>query len=228
MTDTTTTKPWIDVVACAGIVIMASFGVSVALERLIDKWFANEQDYPIGVTLGYHPFGLPIEIPCHMSATGIFLLLTGIARGGTDLFGNRQGTCHFDPELDEPRDKVYYYGVSWSKTPHTHNHDFHAMVYHDGYLYQSFRTRRFSWLPFMDAYPLIRVQLEPRDREIFEQRNITRESFNLPVDVFNRLCAPSSHQIPKDAQLTCVDLYTARVCPARRSVTLTRDETPRY
>jgi hypothetical protein len=71
-------------------------------------------------------------------------------------------------------------------------HCFHAFVYYDGLIYQSYRTHKYRYLPFISGYPCIVFEVDQQYRDLFE-KNIT----TLDAKTFNLLCAPSKHPVTK-------------------------------
>jgi len=154
--------------------------------------------------------------PCHKSANALFLLLTGYDTNIVDFFSS-SGSNHIMIDKDIPEGEgVYYYIYVWDdegKSGPTSNT--HHIVYHKGFLYQSYRTDRYTWISFPDdGYPLLRTPIHDKEmREIFSQKPST-----LTVEQFNQWCAPSNHPLPIDAPLRLVRSYSSSLNTERMHV----------
>lgn len=195
--------------------------VTYALYRLCKralKALTNEEDYPPDIGMYHHPFGAKLKAACHITAEGVFSLLTGISASNLDVLGYSHGRYDFD-QLPS-KELVMYQFFVWDESGVRGPTSLcHGLVYYDGHLYQSYRTQRYWWLPIVyDAYPLIRIKLDKKDIPMFSD-----DTRLFKVADFNRLCAPSGHPIPLDAKLRSTTTHRARVCPTRREITLTRD-----
>lgn len=194
-------------------VIHTCYAVITKLLELYDTYTKNELDYPPGANAYYHPFNEPLHCPCQIGAHGVFSILTGISISKRELLGAPTIRHEFD-SVERP---VMYYEFCWkdwvASDRGTKVTQFHAFVYHDGYLYQSYRTSRNWWTNWTDGYPLIRSKLSPEDITIFEDDNS-----KMTPAIFNRLCAPRTHPIPLGVTLRCTGLFEARVAPTRDRV----------
>lgn len=184
-----------EIILSAAIVTVGSYALHHSLKHLLKLW-DREDDFPVGANMFHHPFGEPFISPCHLSAEGVFSLLTGITVNNLDPLGYSHKSYVFDNKNSSEKTATFI-GLSWKDENIVHrfkkNYSYHALVYCDGYLYQSYRTARHWWSPWTDSYPLIRMKLNKKDSKIFEERE------TISVSDFNRLCAPSTNLIPEDA-----------------------------
>lgn len=199
--------------------LSTAYVFSNVLTYLRENFVLNESDYPRAINAFHHPFVEPLAAACHIGANGVFSLLTGICVTKLDALGYDHEHHDFDPEIPNQK-RVYYYGYIWEDYSVTNRFTrtslYHAFVYYDGYVYQSYRTKRHSLSPFTDAYPLVRMKVKEDDRDIFLNTSLMTPA------AFNRLCAPSSHPIPLNANLRCCKLYSAGVDPTRTSININR------
>ena len=197
-----------------GSVTYSSYQLCVYLSTVLDR----ENEFPPDALSYHHPFTEPLDSACQVTAQGVFSLLTGISCTKLAALGYASTRQEFD-QSDSGK-QVMYMSFTWKDWSLSmrgkENTLFHALVYYDGYLYQSYRTRRHWWSHAMDSYPFIRQKLTQEDRELFEKDT---RLFN--ARCFNRLCAPLCHPIPEDATLRCIELYIARVDPTRSEIKLT-------
>lgn len=188
--------------------------------------FDREYEFPPDAHIYHFPFGDPLTMACQVSTNGVFSLLTGISCTALHILGQSSRRYDFNVDTLHPSKIVTMVSFSWSEpsslTRPTFTQLFHAMVYHNGYIYQSYKTSRFlqSWLGYFssatDSYPLVRQKLERKeDRYIFEE-----DISLMTPEIFNRLCAPSCHPIPKNAKLRCTELNRASINPTRDELTI--------
>lgn len=193
-------------------------------------WFWREAEYPP------HAKGRRIftkqAIVCNATAKGVFYLLTGICENMLDSMKPHARFHDFDPETkDTPC--VYFIEFQWHDSAAASTGDtwsppptnYHALVYYDGMLYQSYRSSREwrGWWLHSIAYPAIQSYVkETKDRAFFETQQLELADDvgmdSALLDVFNRLCAPHSAQLASDVWLRKTTCIRARVAPHRSDV----------
>lgn len=170
----------------------------------------NHHDFPVGInpTCIFHE---ETRCACNIFAKGIFFILTGIDLNCLPILGINISHCSFDDknldELDLDTKYVKYIGLSWDVKD---GYAFHALVYYDGYLYQSFGKYHYKWkwlhYDFLsDSYPPIAHYLTPSQKLVF-----TEENFHMTTKMFNEICAPSKGQLPENTTFTVVNYYAAK------------------
>lgn len=149
---------------------------------------------------------------CQLSATMIFLLLTGYDSQVVDFLSSDKEVMKLD-DTQKREDTVQYLVYTWTdQTGHYTTNRAHHLIYYRGYLYQSFKTNRYEWTSSIkDGYPLLRVPICHKEiHRIFSQHP---EQLN--VEQFNDWCAPSNHPIPQGAPLRLAKYYSALLKPTR-------------
>jgi hypothetical protein len=201
------------------------------MKKTIKYFFIdNETDYPPCATNHCDIFSCFMQMPCNISAKAVFLLFTGIdldiLTKNKMMTHNHVGLYDFDDSYESHKRPVCYIEFMWNTSIPAKSVrilEYHALVYHDGYLYQSFRTQRYRWFNrWMDAYPMTRMFVKPKYRHYFNDFKGIR-SFN--AKMFNKLCAPSTHPIlVNNEHFRCVTFYRASLNPTRSNIELYRNE----
>ena len=178
-----------------------------------DKLIVNNFDFPPDLGSHYILFGQgDTDIACQCTARGIFALFTGIDISKTGILCRSVSEGCFDNQDENDKLMVKYIDFFWGgyipSGKSTGN--FHALVYYDGVIYQSYRTYRNQWSNWTDSYPMVKMCLSESDRQLFEQ-NIDK----ITVKDFNRLCAPYTHPISEKAPLKGTVRYKALINPTR-------------
>jgi len=149
---------------------------------------------------------------CQLSTTMIFLLLTGFDSQVVDFLSSDRKVMKLDGSVKR-EDTVQYLVYTWTEQTGRYKTDrAHHLVYYRGYIYQSYKTNRYSWISSVkDGYPLLRVPIcHEGVYRIFSQH-----PEELKVEHFNDWCAPSNHPIPQDSPLRLVKYYSALLKPTR-------------
>lgn len=207
------------ILCCCYCLYSVSKFIKYYVDYAYEKYVLNEFDYPLNSCDYNHIFNESMSAPCHFTAKNIFSILTGIKIDCMNILGFIPTNCNFDDSSHE--NIVSYIEFSWCDKNTKFGEPislFHALVYHNGYVFQSYRTKRHNrtWFSFTDAYPMIRFPIKKSDRHLFET-----DIHNFSVKDFNRFCAPSTHPIPINSNLRCQRLYKAIINPARENIQLT-------
>lgn len=218
----------------ASALILAGLGIAInILYVIVDtifmviyayKW--REAEYPMNARRSSMVVFDGTPINCNDTAQGIFAILTGVPLG-TVYQMKCYVRCHdFDAALSVEKTRVHYLEFQWSNPGQQTliDENYHALVYANGLLYQSFRTSRYlwqcsRWLHLHSvAYPAIQTVItDEGDRSYFERAVATRDA---DIAVFNRFCAPRSMPVQEGVRFVCLTHYTACVDPFRTSFTI--------
>jgi hypothetical protein len=180
------------------------------LIRVIYAYTKNRHDFPIGVG-DMCIFHEDLHCSCHIFAKGLFFILTGIKLDCLPILGVHITNCIFDAEnidnLDPTTEYVKYIGLSWNIKDRS---AFHALVYYDGYIYQSYGTFRYKWKwlqndYLLDSYPPIVCHLTPDQNKVFTEKEV-----HMTVQLFNEICAPSTRHLPENTTFTVVNYFIAK------------------
>lgn len=188
---------------------------------VIDTYMSNEYDFPIDSRGRFcHIFSETTAAACHYTAKSIFGILTGIKIDCINILCSGLSNHNFDN--NDTSNHVSYIEFVWCDNCKYNQITslYHALVYYDGYIYQSYRTKRYNikWFHFLDAYPMIRFPVRKSDRHLFEG-----DIGDFSISDFNRICAPSKHPIPNNSIFRCQRIFKAVVNPTRENINLAFD-----
>ncbi len=188
------------------------------------KW--REAEYPVGSHRTSSVVFDTTPICCNTTAQGIFSILTGIPPGAVKDTLCQIRNHAFDVERPAAEPRIHYLEFKWSHPGKTTLPDgnYHALVYSNGLLYQSYRTSRYYWPSLYRlhlhtvAYPTIQTIVSAESDRVYFEKAVGGQ--DLDITVFNRLCAPRSMPVAKDVRFVCLSHYTACIDPFRTSIAL--------
>jgi len=172
------------------------------LYQAIYTWYCLLRKYPRSINISYPP-GIPgiycsvfppgtlQNVACQSFASGIFLVLTGIHWECSIAASNTKLSVTSSTKSEPTIPKVYYVYCEWNEQSilGENNSLYHAFVFCNGFIYQSYCTKvRHN---ASAGYPPILVKLNDTYANKFKNGDFS----SMTVEDFNRICAPQNAQI---------------------------------
>jgi hypothetical protein len=199
-------------------------GVDFCRNQYNEIFESNMKDYPQNYSHDplFHPDIPAPVVSCNTTAIMLVTILTGMTTEMINTLSRSRKSQVFDA-INEPvsntsnssnateslvestTDYVYYFGFIWAKDRgDTYNpNNSHHVTYYKGAIYQSFCFIKKNYkIERPMGYPPSRIVLKKKYAEIFE--NIREK--RLTVKIFNKLCMPSTYQLP-DSFVLILQMY---------------------
>ena len=124
------------------------------MKYVYDTFIVNDYDFPSGMTQYTLLFDGLVHYACQITARSLFFILTGVNIDGFSILGSTPATGVFDDTSGSTgySNMVTYKSFVWCderKVGYTTSY-FHALIYYNGYIYQSYRTHRHRWFSWCD------------------------------------------------------------------------------
>lgn len=105
-----------------------------------DKYILNDNDFPPEKVNYINLFPIEISTPCHITAKGIFSILTGIKIDSVDILVDIASEYNFDTDKN-PEQLVTYIEFVWCTGNNVKSgyvtSQCHVLVYYNGFIFQS-------------------------------------------------------------------------------------------